>query len=37
MGIRFEDDDSGLVIDVFDPEIDIPSMHSDSDFIEGEV
>jgi len=35
--IRFEDDESGLALDVFGPEMDIPGMYSDNDFIEGEV
>jgi len=34
--IRFEDDESGLFLDVIDPEMDIPGMYSDNDFIEGE-
>ncbi len=37
IGIRFEDDESGLALDIFDSEMDIPSMYSDNDFIEGEV
>jgi len=35
--IRFEDDESGLALDMLDPELDIPGVYSDNDFIEGEV
>jgi len=35
--IRIEDDESDLALDVIDPEMDVPGMYSDNDFIEGEV
>jgi len=35
--IQFEDDESGLALDVFDPEMDISGVYLHNDFLEGEV